>query len=194
MFPLASLESLGAFLAVRMNGESLPPDHGRPVRLAVPGWCGCSWIKWVDEIRLVDASEPATSQMREFAARTAPDRGPRAGEGLCAAGHPDGGDAGSRREASRRVRPRVPRRRHRLGRARAIDRLAIRFGDDEPWKPFDLCPAPRSAATWSLWTLPLEACRSGSVVSIALKVPDATVPQRRLDSGYYVRQVRIDEV
>ena len=29
------------------------------------------------------------------------------------------------------------------GGARAIDRLAIRFSDDEPWKPFDLCPAPR---------------------------------------------------
>ena len=69
-FPLASLDSLGAFLAVRMNGDALPLDHGRPVRLAVPGWYGCSWIKWVDEIRLVDASEPATSQMREFAART----------------------------------------------------------------------------------------------------------------------------
>ncbi len=70
VFPLASLDRLGAFLAVRMNGGELPPDHGRPVRLAVPGWYGCAWIKWVDEIRLVNASEPATSQMKEFAART----------------------------------------------------------------------------------------------------------------------------
>src|SRR5262245_36793902 len=70
IFPLTTLDSLGAFLAVRVNGEPLPPDHGKPVRLVVPGWYGCSWIKWVDEIRLVDASEPATSQMREFAGRT----------------------------------------------------------------------------------------------------------------------------
>ena len=61
VIPLASLERLGAFLAVRMNGEPLPLDHGRPVRLAVPGWYGCAWIKWVDEIRVVGTGEPATS-------------------------------------------------------------------------------------------------------------------------------------
>ena len=70
VFPLASLERLGAFLAVRMNGEALPLDHGKPVRLVVPGWYGCAWIKWVRELRLVGNREPATSQMREFAGRT----------------------------------------------------------------------------------------------------------------------------
>ena len=45
-------------------------DHGQPVRLVVPGWYGCAWIKWVNEIRLVGADEPATSQMKEFAGRT----------------------------------------------------------------------------------------------------------------------------
>ena len=38
VFPLASLDKLGAFLAVRMNGVELPDDHGKPVRLVVPGW------------------------------------------------------------------------------------------------------------------------------------------------------------
>ena len=70
ILPLASLERLGAFLAVRMNGEALPVDHGKPVRLVVPGWYGCAWIKWVDEIRLVGEREAATSQMKEFAGRT----------------------------------------------------------------------------------------------------------------------------
>ena len=70
VIPLSSLDRPGAFLAVRMNGEPLPLDHGRPVRLVVPGWYGCAWIKWVDEIRLVGSSEPATSQMKEFAGRT----------------------------------------------------------------------------------------------------------------------------
>ena len=55
---------------MRMNGEPVPADHGKPVRLAVPGWYGCSWIKWVNEIRLVGPDEPATTQMVEFAART----------------------------------------------------------------------------------------------------------------------------
>jgi DMSO/TMAO reductase YedYZ molybdopterin-dependent catalytic subunit len=70
IFPLASLDRLGAFVAVRMNGEPVPLDHGRPLRLVVPGWYGCAWIKWVNEVRLVGPDEPATSQMREFAGRT----------------------------------------------------------------------------------------------------------------------------
>src|SRR4029077_13935439 len=70
VFPLASLDMLGAFLAVRMNGVELPDDHGKPVRLVVPGRYGCTWIKWVNEIRLVGPDEPATTQMVEFASRT----------------------------------------------------------------------------------------------------------------------------
>ena len=53
-----------------MNGEPLPPDHGFPVRLVVPGWYGCVCIKWVTAIDLVGAEERPTSQMLEFAERT----------------------------------------------------------------------------------------------------------------------------
>jgi sulfane dehydrogenase subunit SoxC len=36
----------------RMNGRELPPDHGFPVRLLVPGWVGISSIKWVGRIEV----------------------------------------------------------------------------------------------------------------------------------------------
>ena len=49
-----------AFLATEMNGAALPADHGAPVRLIVPGWYGCSCIKWVNEIRWLDRAAPAT--------------------------------------------------------------------------------------------------------------------------------------
>jgi DMSO/TMAO reductase YedYZ molybdopterin-dependent catalytic subunit len=193
VLPLESLERLGAFLAVRMNDDPLPLDHGRPVRLAVPGWYGCAWIKWVDEIRLVDALEPATSQMREFAARTHQ----TAVHDLASAYSPPVIQTAA---TAVRVEKRLGADglEYRVvgivwGGARAIDRLAIRFGDGDPWKPFDLCPAPRSSAIWSLWTYRWKPAAAG-VYSIALRVPDAAVPQRRLESGFYVRQVRIDEV
>ncbi len=35
-------------LALKMNGEPLPPLHGFPLRLIVPGWDGTSWVKWVN--------------------------------------------------------------------------------------------------------------------------------------------------
>lgn len=37
-------------LAYFMNGEPLPPDHGFPLRLVVPGWIGSNSIKWLGSI------------------------------------------------------------------------------------------------------------------------------------------------
>jgi DMSO/TMAO reductase YedYZ molybdopterin-dependent catalytic subunit len=41
-----------ALLVMEMNGEPLPPDHGFPVRLVVPGWVGIANIKWVGQIEV----------------------------------------------------------------------------------------------------------------------------------------------
>ena len=41
-------------LAYEMNGEPLPPDHGAPVRLVVPGWIGVASIKWLGRIEVSD--------------------------------------------------------------------------------------------------------------------------------------------
>ena len=43
-----------ALLAFEMNGEELPPDHGFPARLVVPGWIGVASIKWVGSIEVSD--------------------------------------------------------------------------------------------------------------------------------------------
>jgi hypothetical protein len=176
-----------------MNGGPLPLDHGRPVRLAVPGWYGCSWIKWVDEIRWVGALEPATSQMREFASRThqtavhdlARDYAPPAIQTAATVIRVEKRATASGLEY--RVVGIV------WGGERRVGRLAIRFGDTDVWQEFDLCPVPGTSAIWSLWTYRWKPAAPG-VYSIALRVPDAAVPQRRLDMGYYVRNVRIDEV
>jgi DMSO/TMAO reductase YedYZ molybdopterin-dependent catalytic subunit len=45
-------------LAYAMNGEPLPPDHGFPVRLVVPGWIGVASVKWLTRIQAV--TEPYT--------------------------------------------------------------------------------------------------------------------------------------
>lgn len=39
-------------LVYEMNGQPLPPDHGYPVRLLVPGWVGIQSCKWVGEIEV----------------------------------------------------------------------------------------------------------------------------------------------
>ena len=48
-----------ALLAFEMNGEELPPDHGFPARIVVPGWIGVASIKWVGSIEV--SSTPLSS-------------------------------------------------------------------------------------------------------------------------------------
>jgi sulfite oxidase len=37
-------------VAYEMNGSALPPLHGGPARLVVPGWAGDHWMKWLERI------------------------------------------------------------------------------------------------------------------------------------------------
>lgn len=41
-------------LAYEMNGAPLPPQHGSPLRLVVPGWYGMAHVKWLTEITVWD--------------------------------------------------------------------------------------------------------------------------------------------
>jgi len=193
VYPLASLDRLGAFFATRMNGEPLPADHGKPVRLVVPGWYGCSWIKWVNEIRLVGPDEPATTQMVEFAGRTHQTEP-----------HKFARDYAPADIQTAATPVRVEKRKgangleYRIvgilwGGTKVIDRLAIRTGKDGDFVPFSVCPTPRTHTMWSLWEYTWKPTAPGTY-DIALKVADSAVPQRRLDSGYYIRQVKIEEV
>jgi DMSO/TMAO reductase YedYZ molybdopterin-dependent catalytic subunit len=193
VFPLASLDSLGAHLAIRMNGEPVPADHGKPVRLMVPGWYGCTWIKWVNEIRLVGPEEPATTQMVEFANRTHQ-----------AEPHKYAKDYTPADIQTAATPVRVEKRKtdagleYRIvgilwGGTKPVDRLAIRIGKEAPLMPFTVCPTPKTHTMWSLWEYRWKPTTPGTY-DIALEVPDPSVPQRRLKNGYYMRQVTIDEV
>ena len=37
-----------------MNGVPLPPQHGFPLRLIVPGWYGMTSVKWLTRIDVLD--------------------------------------------------------------------------------------------------------------------------------------------
>jgi sulfane dehydrogenase subunit SoxC len=41
-------------VAFKMNGESLRPEQGYPLRLVVPGWEGNMWIKWLRRLEVGD--------------------------------------------------------------------------------------------------------------------------------------------
>jgi DMSO/TMAO reductase YedYZ molybdopterin-dependent catalytic subunit len=193
VYPLATLDKLGPFLAIKMNGVGGPDDHGKPVRLVVPGWYGCTWIKWVNEIRLVGPEEQATTQMVEFAARTHQAEPHKLAHDYTPA---DIQTAATPVRVEKRKTPSGIE--YRIvgivwGGSKPVDRLQIRFKKDDAFVPFSICPAPKTHAMWSLWEYRWKPAAPGTY-DIALEVADQSVPQRRLKTGYYIRQVKIDEV
>jgi DMSO/TMAO reductase YedYZ molybdopterin-dependent catalytic subunit len=56
--PLSALLEGEALLAYEVNGAPLPPQHGYPLRLVVPGWYGMTSVKWLERITVLD--EPFT--------------------------------------------------------------------------------------------------------------------------------------
>jgi DMSO/TMAO reductase YedYZ molybdopterin-dependent catalytic subunit len=193
VFSVDALTKAGAFLATRMNGEPLPLDHGAPIRLVVPGSYGCTWIKWVDDIRPVGDDEPVTPQMVEFTLRTHQPAIPKRALDY----EPPVIDLAATpiRVEKRRVDGRLEYRIIGIvwGGNRPVDRLAIRFRAGDTPLPFALCPLPQTHHTWSLWEYRWRPTSPG-IYSIALAAADPAIPTRRLDISFYVRRVIIDEV
>jgi nitrate reductase (NAD(P)H) len=46
--------AMGVMLAHKMNGESLAPDYGRPLRVVIPGQIGGRSVKWLKRIIISD--------------------------------------------------------------------------------------------------------------------------------------------
>jgi DMSO/TMAO reductase YedYZ molybdopterin-dependent catalytic subunit len=56
--PLAEALRPETLLVWAMNGAPLPPQHGAPLRLVVPGWYGMAQVKWLTRIEV--STEPFT--------------------------------------------------------------------------------------------------------------------------------------
>lgn len=56
--PLRKASMPEVLLAWAMNGEPLPPIHGAPLRVVVPGYIGARSVKWVDRVRVIDGPSP----------------------------------------------------------------------------------------------------------------------------------------
>lgn len=130
-----------ALLAVGMNGEPLPPEHGFPVRLVVPGLYGyVSATKWVTELKVTrfDADEGY------WTPRGWAERGPiktasridvpRSGDRLPAGGTTVAGVAWAQ--------------------TRGVDAVEVRV-DGGDWLPAQLREEPTIDA-WRLWSLQLD--------------------------------------
>jgi DMSO/TMAO reductase YedYZ molybdopterin-dependent catalytic subunit len=193
IFSRADLERANAFLAVRMNGAPLPLHHGAPVRLVVPGWYGCSCVKWVNRLELVADDAPATAQMREYASRIHQQGVPQLASEFAPA---------TIDTATMPIRVEKWLRDGRIayrvvgitwGGSKPADALLIRFASSEPWVRVDDCCSTSMTNAWTVWShwwRPETARR----YQIVLKLADPLIRTRRLDASFYLREVQIDQV
>ncbi|NEK57481.1 sulfite oxidase [Geodermatophilus sabuli] len=162
-----------ALLVWAMNGQPLPPQHGAPLRLVVPGWYGMAHVKWLTRIDVL--TEPFTGYQNVTSYRfkvDADDPGepvtrirPRAL--LAPPGWPDF----MSRERFLRPGPVLLSGRAWSGRA-PLTGVEVSCDGGTTWTAADLAPAdPGNPYAWRAWTLPWTA-RPGSHI-LVVRAADA---------------------
>jgi sulfane dehydrogenase subunit SoxC len=170
---LEELRSTGALLVHTLNGADLPPQHGAPLRLLVPGWYGMTAVKWLTSIEVVAEPFDGYQHVRAYRTREAPE---------------DVGEPLSRMAVrSLMVPPGIPefltrrriveRGRHRLeGRAwsggGSIATVEVSTDGGSRWHGAELEPSPDPAA-WSRWSFTWIADRA-TETELCCRAMDAT--------------------
>jgi len=73
--PFAEANRDEVLLAYAINGQPLPPQHGFPLRLIVPGWYGMAHVKWLRGITVVANGFGGYQQATAYHYRIADDDG-----------------------------------------------------------------------------------------------------------------------
>lgn len=151
--PLSALtdEGLDAILAVAMNGEPLPLEHGFPVRMVVPGLYGyVSATKWLTELKVTTfAQDEAYWTPRGYSAE-AP---------IKFASRVDTPKLGASVEAGR-----IPIAGVAWAQTVGIERVEVSIDDGE-WIPATLS-APLNDDTWVQWMMEWDATPGTHYVAV----------------------------
>jgi DMSO/TMAO reductase YedYZ molybdopterin-dependent catalytic subunit len=145
-------------LCYDMNGEPLPPEHGFPLRLIVPGWYGVANVKWLTRIEVTDRRHAGRFMSRDYVSIREEQRGGESFWTLASVGR-------SRLKSAPAKVTRFGRRYAVMGAAWGAPIAAVEVRvDDGPWRPARLYghPGPRSlGAAWRFWTFDWGTPASG---------------------------------
>ncbi|MEV6202956.1 molybdopterin-dependent oxidoreductase [Streptomyces sp. NPDC051771] len=145
------MDGRDAILAVGMNGEPLPFDHGFPVRMLVPGLYGyVSACKWIEDIQLTTFDAYAPYWVKRKWARRAP---------IKTQARIDTPAPFARLAAGTVAIAGVAWAQH-----RGISRVQVRV-DDGPWWDADLA-ASAGIDTWRPWSYRWNATPGGHTITV----------------------------
>ena len=184
--PLADALGDDMLLAYAMNGDDLPPEHGAPLRLVVPGWYGMASVKWLVRLRLLERPFEGFFQTKRYVVGDRPLRdiaaraviaSPREGERVAA-------------------RPFVARGYAWSGRG-DVARVEVSVDGGHGWHDAQIGDA-LSRYAWREWHATIAPRASGRMVLLARAVTSdgAAQPltQVRNDLGYENNAVRPVEI
>ncbi|BBX70609.1 sulfite oxidase [Mycolicibacterium psychrotolerans] len=177
--PLVKALADDTIVAIAMNGEILPADHGFPARLVVSGWLGAASIKWLGRIEVSTTPLHVPWNTEDYVL---------IGPGYAAHG-PALGPAITEPALSSLVELPWPAHLHagpQLIRGRAyagegrVSTVECRIGDG-PWEPAMLT-SPGSAGVWARWQFRWDADPGEHVLRVRASddrgqaQPDSTPP------------------
>jgi sulfite oxidase len=149
--PITKATAGDVLLAWEMNGEPLPPVHGAPVRVVVPGYIGARSVKWIERIILQE--HPSDNYFQATAYRLLPAETRQAGPG-------DGLSLGALAVNAAILRPdngqTLPVGPTRIsgyavaGEDRRVARVDVSTDGGDSWRQADLGPEDGPWA-WRLW-------------------------------------------
>ena len=155
---VGELTGSDALLAYEVNGVPLPPQHGFPLRLVVPGWYGMTSVKWLSRITLVDEPFAGYQQRHSYRVRQEEDEAgvpitsiaPRAL--MTPPGIPDF------LTRARVVEAGVCELSGRAWSGRAeVEAVDVSVDGGETWAPAEVGPAALGRYAWQAWTFVWEA-------------------------------------
>jgi len=179
----AMMDGRDAMIAVGMNGEPLPVEHGFPARVVVPGLYGyVSATKWVTELEL--------SSFADFDAYWVP-RGWSQQAPIKTESRIDTPRDGGKKSAGQVVIAGVA-----WAQRRGISKVEVRVDDGE-WKTATLDPVP-SIDTWRQWHLTWDATPGQHRLQVratdnagAVQTSEEAPPPPNGASGYHTIKVKI---
>ncbi|MFG2887863.1 molybdopterin-dependent oxidoreductase [Streptomyces sp. NPDC048297] len=145
------MDGRDAMLALGMNGEPLPFDHGFPVRMVVPGLYGfVSACKWIEDIELTTFDSYDPYWVKRGWARKAP---------IKTESRIDTPKPFARPQAGTVMAAGVAWAQH-----RGIGKVEVRI-DDGPWQEAHLA-AEDTRDTWRQWSFPWQATKGGHTLTV----------------------------
>ncbi len=154
-------------VAYEMNGAPLPPQHGYPLRLIVPGWYGMAHVKWLTDIELTDTPFTGFQQAVAYRFRQSPDDpgepvtriAPRAL--MIPPGFPDF------MSRTRVVRPGPVRLEGRAWSGRApVTKVEVSADDGVSWRTAELAAPEGGPWAWRHWHAPWTATPGRHVLTV----------------------------